>query len=143
MTAPIVRLRTEAGKVWESDEKRFIQLGDYHWCGGRPEPALVDDLTIGHVCRLWRVSDDQEWTPPTPAAPESQNPIDQLIQRVQLTGGDLEGNNIPVLAMLYQARSLEMMEFTMREMLQAVERIAGSMETVIQDRGGSTPLHTG
>lgn len=60
-----------------------------------------------HKCAIWKVSEDQGWQPPASVAPASQDPIDQLIQRVQLTGGDLEGANIPVLAVLYQAKHLE------------------------------------
>lgn len=138
---PSVKRRSDSGTVWERVEKGvMVRPGTFHWCNAG-DPEMVTNETPAHVCALWERSEDQAWQPP--ALPkESANPIDQLIQRVQLTGGDLEGANIPVLAMLYQARSLEMMEFTMREMLQAVERIAGSMETVIQDRGGSTLLQT-
>ena len=77
-----------------------------------------------HKCPIWKVSEDQNWQPPDPAAAPG-NPLDSLFEKLKTTAGDVE--SIPVLAMLHQAKALE--------------RIADALE-VIQNRGGSTPLQT-
>ena len=105
MTANIKR-RDAFEVVWEKIDKRLVQPGDYHWCSALA-PELATKATPPHVCLIWRKSEDQDWQPEVPNQNALNNPIDQLIQRVQFTGGDLEGNNVGVLAMLYQAKALE------------------------------------
>ena len=145
---PSVKRRSDSGTVWERVEKGvMIRLGTFHWCNSG-DPEMVTDETPAHVCSVWERSEDQTWQPPE-LPKESLNSIDALIQRVQLTGGDLEGNNIPVLAMLYQAKALEKIAEAADEWLKSRRVGMGellsppqSWEGSIQNRGGSTPLQT-
>lgn len=117
----IAKRRAPDGRVYERltepDEngietpvKRLVQLDDIHWCG--PDgPGLVTPSTPPHICPIWKLSDDQNWTEPEPAPQSLTVSIDDLIRRVLPPSDSLldseDMGRINTLALLYQARELQ------------------------------------
>ena len=113
--------RVQDGRLFErTGEKREVRAGEFHWCDGvwsapmRFQGMEAEGLLTPHVCPIWKLAENQDEPIPQPESPElPKDPIDRLIQRVELTREALEEESVPllsriaVLASLYQAKALE------------------------------------
>lgn len=103
-----VKVRAGDGKIYERIAKRSVRLDELHWCAVTGEsPGLVDSDTPVHLCGIWKLAEDQTWTPPEPVSGQKpSSPIDELIEKVSYSENL---NELHVLGILHQAKALEQM----------------------------------